>query len=160
MPAKSKAQQKFMGMVHAVQKGDLDPEDVSQSVRDTAKSIKKKDAKDFASTKHKNLPDKVPENYIVDENTLTDLPDDVDYGYTRDGVVQCIASKNICLTRMKADRERNPGSKFQFIYSPSQEVGEMYEACKKRKSESYKIKKSRIQEIIREEIQKITGVTQ
>jgi len=48
-----------MGMVHALQKGELDPKDVSQDVRDAAENMKKKDAKDFASTKTKNLPNKV-----------------------------------------------------------------------------------------------------
>ena len=59
MPAKSKAQQKFMGMVHALQKGEIKPSDVSSKVKKTAKSMKKKDADDFASTKHKGLPNKV-----------------------------------------------------------------------------------------------------
>ena len=54
MPAVSKAQQKFMGMVHAVQKGDI--EAPSKEVEKAADSMKKSDAKDFASTKHKGLP--------------------------------------------------------------------------------------------------------
>ena len=54
MPAVSKAQQRFMGMVHAVQKGDM--EAPSKEVEKAADSMKKKDAKDFASTKHKGLP--------------------------------------------------------------------------------------------------------
>jgi hypothetical protein len=54
MPAVSKAQQKFMGMVHAVQKGDM--EAPSKEIEKAADSMKKKDAKDFASTKHKGLP--------------------------------------------------------------------------------------------------------
>ena len=54
MPAVSKAQQKFMGMVHAVQKGDM--EAPSKEVEKAADSMSKKDAKDFASTKHKGLP--------------------------------------------------------------------------------------------------------
>lgn len=54
--AKSKAQQKFMGMVHAAQKGE---KPASKEVADVAKGMKKKDAKDFASTKHKGLPEKV-----------------------------------------------------------------------------------------------------
>jgi len=136
MPAKSKSQQKFIGLVHAVQKGDIKPDDVSAKAQKVAKTMKKKDVTDFAKTKHKGLPEKVPENYIVDENTLTDLPDDVEYGYTRDGVVQCIASKNICLTRMRTDRERNPGSKFQFIYSPTQQVGEMFESITEAKEKA------------------------
>ena len=59
MPSVSKAQQRFMGMVHALQKGEIKPSDVSSKVKKTAKSMKKKDADDFASTKHKGLPNKV-----------------------------------------------------------------------------------------------------
>ena len=64
MPASSKAQQKFMGLVYALQKGDVKPSDVSQDVRDAAKSMSKKDAKDFASTKHKGLPKKVKQEIL------------------------------------------------------------------------------------------------
>jgi hypothetical protein len=53
--AVSKAQQKFMGMVHAAHKGE---KPASKEVADVAKSMKKKDAKDFASTKHKGLSEK------------------------------------------------------------------------------------------------------
>lgn len=56
MPSVSKSQQRFMGMVRAVQKGDMKAP--SKEVADAAKSMKKKDAKDFAKTKHKNLPEK------------------------------------------------------------------------------------------------------
>ena len=56
MPAVSKAQQRFMGMVHAVKKGDMAAP--SPEVAQAAASMKKKDAKDFASTKHKGLPEK------------------------------------------------------------------------------------------------------
>ena len=59
MPAKSKAQQKFMSLVYALKKRDVKPSDVSQDVIDAAKSMKTKDVKDFASTKHKGLPNKV-----------------------------------------------------------------------------------------------------
>ncbi len=58
MPAKSKAQQKFFGMVHAMQKGDMSKKGHAGEV---AKSISKKDAKDFASTSTKGLPKKVKE---------------------------------------------------------------------------------------------------
>jgi Protein of unknwon function (DUF3008) len=56
--AVSQAQQKFMGMVHATQKGEKAP---SKEVAKVAKSMGKKDAKDFASTKHKGLPQHVEE---------------------------------------------------------------------------------------------------
>lgn len=60
--AKSKAQQRFMGMVHAVQKGELDADEVGSSVAKAAKTMKKKDVKDFAETKHKGLPNHVDES--------------------------------------------------------------------------------------------------
>ncbi len=56
MPAVSKAQQRFMGMVYAAKKGKLT--NPSPEVAKAAASMKKKDAKDFASTKHKGLPKK------------------------------------------------------------------------------------------------------
>jgi hypothetical protein len=55
--AVSKKQQKFMGMVHATQKGEKAP---SKEVAKVAKSMKKSDAEDFAATKHKGLPEKAP----------------------------------------------------------------------------------------------------
>ena len=68
MPAQSKAQQRFMGMVHAAQKGDL--EDPSKEVEKAADSMTDKAAKDFASTKHKGLP-----NHVKKENKI-DLEDE------------------------------------------------------------------------------------
>lgn len=56
--AKSKAQQKFMGMVYAAKKGE---KPASKEVAKVAKGMSKKDAEDFAKTKHKGLPDKVTE---------------------------------------------------------------------------------------------------
>lgn len=53
--AVSKAQQKFMGMVHAAQKGE---KPASKEVAKVAKTMKKSDAEDFAATKHKGLPEK------------------------------------------------------------------------------------------------------
>ena len=55
--AVSKKQQKFMGMVHAAQKGE---KPASKEVGKVAKTMKKKDAEDFAKTKHKGLPEKAP----------------------------------------------------------------------------------------------------
>ena len=64
MPASSKAQQKFMGMVHALKKGDMKPSDASKDVKDAAKSMSKKDAKDYASTPLKGLPNKVKQEIV------------------------------------------------------------------------------------------------
>jgi len=56
--AVSKAQQKFFGMVHAMQKGKKVP-GASKELKGVAKDISKKDATDFAKTKHKGLPQHV-----------------------------------------------------------------------------------------------------
>ena len=66
MPAKSKAQQRFMGMVHAAQKGELD--NPSAEVEKAADSMSDADAKDYASTKHKGLP-----NHVKKENMEKEL---------------------------------------------------------------------------------------
>ena len=58
MPAVSKAQQKFMGMVHAADKGEAP---ASPEVAKVSADMKDSDAKDFASTKHDGLPDHVKE---------------------------------------------------------------------------------------------------
>ena len=68
MPAQSKAQQRFMGMVHATQKGDM--ENPSKDVETVAKSISKKDAKDFASTSHKGLPDNIKEMILSELRSI------------------------------------------------------------------------------------------
>jgi hypothetical protein len=58
--AVSKQQQKFMGMVHAMHKGKK-VKGASSELKKAASGMSKKDAKDFASTKHKGLPKKVSE---------------------------------------------------------------------------------------------------
>lgn len=58
MPAKSKSQQRLFGIVHAIQKGEVRPGKFSKKIRDMAKRVDPGDAKDFASTKTKSLPEK------------------------------------------------------------------------------------------------------
>jgi hypothetical protein len=72
MPAISRAQQRFMGMVHAVKKGEMiNP---SPEVAQAAASMKKSDAKDFASTKHKGLPKKKLEEIHKQAHTPHEVP--------------------------------------------------------------------------------------
>jgi hypothetical protein len=66
--AASKQQQKFMGMVHAMQKGEK-VKGASKELKKAAKDMSKKDAKDFASTKHKDLPNKVTESVMLEAGT-------------------------------------------------------------------------------------------
>ena len=71
MPAKSKSQARLFGMVYAYKKGnlkkaDVDDEELWKSIVTMAKTVKDKDAKDFAgTTNYKDLPDKVKHEQII-----------------------------------------------------------------------------------------------
>ena len=67
MPAVSKKQQRFFGMVRAAQKGEGA---ASPEVAKVADEISKKDAKKFAGTKHKGLPEKkkAQESFEIDKS--------------------------------------------------------------------------------------------
>ena len=56
MPALSKKQQKFFGIVRSIQKGEQAP--TTPETAKAAADMKKSDVKKFASTKHKGLPEK------------------------------------------------------------------------------------------------------
>lgn len=62
MPSKSKAQQRFFGMVDAYKKGEM--KNASSKIKKAAEGMSMSDVKDFAETKHKGLPEKVEENTI------------------------------------------------------------------------------------------------
>ena len=64
MPAQSKSQQRFFGVVKAMQKGDLPKKGKAGKI---AKSMSKDDVDDFASTKHKGKPEKVKREQRVRE---------------------------------------------------------------------------------------------
>jgi hypothetical protein len=64
----SKAQQRFFGAVKQCQDTG---ECSSKSVKDAADSMKKSDVDDFASTKHKGLPEKVKEQEELDHMGVT-----------------------------------------------------------------------------------------
>lgn len=54
MPSVSKKQQNFFKLVRAVQNGDVKKKEVSQSVRDAANGMTKKQVSDFADYLKKN----------------------------------------------------------------------------------------------------------
>ena len=64
MPAQSKSQQRFFGVVKAMQKGDIPKKGRAGKI---AKQMSKKDVDDFASTKHKGKPEKVKREQRVRE---------------------------------------------------------------------------------------------
>lgn len=57
MPAKSKAQQKFMGMALATKRGEM--KGASPALKKAAKSMTTKEIKKYAGTKLKGLPSRV-----------------------------------------------------------------------------------------------------
>ena len=69
MPARSQAQQRFMGMVHAEKEGKLDKSkldpEFAAKIERIAASIKAKAAREYAETKHKDLPKKVKKKGIT-----------------------------------------------------------------------------------------------
>jgi hypothetical protein len=70
MPSVSKKQQRLMGQAYAYKKGDLKKSDLNPEYADEieklSKSLTKKKLKDFAKTKHVNIPEKIKENIILD----------------------------------------------------------------------------------------------
>ena len=74
MPSVSKKQQRFFGIVRAGQKGTLKGKKTLE-VQRAAASMKKKDVKDFASTKHKGLPEKKVTKESFNEDYVKELED-------------------------------------------------------------------------------------
>ena len=65
MPSKSKQQQKFFGIVRAIQKGEAPASSFNKKAQKAAKDMKKSDVKKYAKTKHKGLPKKVKQETKV-----------------------------------------------------------------------------------------------
>ena len=103
MPAVSKAQQRFMGMVHAVKKGEMKAP--SPEVAQAAASMKKKDAKDFASTKHDKLPEKkeAKESFTIDPK--------VHRQQQRSAKIRTLAQKGATEGERKAAERKTKGPK-------------------------------------------------
>ena len=73
MPALSKKQQKFFGIVRAIQKGEQAP--TTPETAKAAADMKKSDVKDFASTKHKGLPEKKKIKEEIKQNRPISFPE-------------------------------------------------------------------------------------
>lgn len=72
MPATSRTQQRLMGQALAykrgeIKSGDLNPQ-YADEIKKIAKSMTQKQLRDFAKTKHKNLPEKVEERILNFDN--------------------------------------------------------------------------------------------
>ena len=101
-----------MGMVHACKKSDY-KDCASKEVEDTARGMKAKDAKDFASTKHKGLPDKKETNEMKD--LLKQMIREVMAG-----------SENLSAEQPEAETYGQPLQGQELIDALSQDISDMY----------------------------------
>lgn len=122
--AVSKKQQKFMGLVKAYKEGDVEPSDVSKSVIDAAKSMTKKEVDDFASTKHKGLPNKVEntkkESYLrnvkmIEESLIKLVQKHITPTMTKKDLINLVEQNPGTKT---APPKTKPGTKKPTIYKP------------------------------------------
>ena len=88
MPALSKKQQKFMGIVRSIQKGEQPASEFSKDAQDAAKDMKKSSVKKFAKTKHKGLPTKVKKEDILNKLKETIKEELKDYTYGSGDIVK------------------------------------------------------------------------
>jgi hypothetical protein len=131
--AKSVAQQRFMGMVHAAQKGSKAS---SPAVAKVAKSMGKKDATDFAATKHKGLPQRVAEGInfaqmlkekhaTVDE-MLAELSNDIklfkETGHCSELLRDCMDLRGYASKQMAEVTQTPPPAKGTDLVTPQQRL--------------------------------------
>ena len=88
MPALSKKQQKFMGIVRSIQKGEQPASKFSKDAQDAAKDMRKSSVKKFAKTKHKGLPTKVKKEDILNKLKETIREELKDYTYGSGDIVK------------------------------------------------------------------------
>jgi len=99
--AVSKQQQKFFGLVRAIQKGEASG---SPEAEKAARDMSKKDVKDFASTKHKGLPKKVQSESTLNQRIkeLRKKPVKEDYEFDANTLLQQLGgNKFIAMTGAK-----------------------------------------------------------
>ncbi len=125
MPAKSKQQQKFFGVVKAMKKGDIPKKG---NAGETADDMDKKEIDKMASTKHKGLPKKIKEMIDEELQALNEVKPFVDnrlrtkYDYpkgNRDGLVYLATNDNRYPTEIVLYNQKR--DVFHFVYSHSGE---------------------------------------
>lgn len=106
--AVSKQQQKLMGLALAYKRGEVEDSKVSDTVKDLSKSMSTKELEDFASTKHKGLPQKKEDNNISNRSAAL-KPQTYNDPTTGRKKVRMVPSKsNIVKTNDRVDEEMDP----------------------------------------------------
>ena len=110
MPALSKKQQKFFGIVRAIQKGAQAP--TTPETAKAAADMKKSDVKKFASTKHKGLPEKK----VTKEDTQKNFKEQLTYKHF-------VNKAKESSTRVAKNKERQREMNAMAAYKDKKEKG-------------------------------------
>lgn len=78
MPAVSKQQQKFMGLVLAYKRGEVPASKVSKNVKQVAAAMSEKELEKYAGTKHKGLPKKAESIEMSEQRKLKNLSEKIE----------------------------------------------------------------------------------
>jgi hypothetical protein len=140
MPALSKKQQKFMGIVRSIQKGEQPASKFSKDAQDVAKDMKKSSVKKFAGTKHKGLPSKVRKEYILNKlrKTIREELEDYRYGsgdivkdvnptcphYGAMGKVKSVGPKSVVFVVMNKGKNFKPGMELEKSHDQMKKMNE------------------------------------
>ena len=137
MPALSKKQQKFMGIVRSIQKGEQPASKFSKDARDAAKDMKKSSVKKFAGTKHKGLPmkkevlKKLKEMIRQELSEYTygsgDIVKDVNPScphYGAQGKVKSVGPKSVVFVVMNKGKNFKPGMELEKSHDQMKKMNE------------------------------------
>jgi hypothetical protein len=144
MPALSKKQQKFMGIVRSIQKGEQPASKFSKDARDAAKDMKKSSVKKFASTKHKGLPmkkeilGKLKEMIKQELSEYTygvgDIVKDVNPTcphHGAQGKVKSVGPRSVVFVVMNKGKNFEPGMELEKSHDQMKKIGESVNELKK-----------------------------
>jgi outer membrane protein OmpA-like peptidoglycan-associated protein len=137
MPALSKKQQKFMGIVRSIQKGEQPASEFSKDAQDAAKDMKKSSVKKFAKTKHKGLPTKVKKEDILNKLKETIKEELKDYTYGSGDIVKDVNPTCPHYGAMGKVKSVNPRSVVFVVmnkgknFKPGQELEKSHDQMKK-----------------------------
>ena len=105
MPAVSKKQQRFFGIVRAAQKGTLKGKKTLE-VQRAAASMKEKDVKKFASTKHKGLPERKKVKVNEDAKMAKQSDDKLKAAHTKFSSMDKSPANTFMLKRIQREMNR------------------------------------------------------
>ena len=106
--AVSQQQQKLMGLALAYKRGEVEDSKVSDTVKDLAKSMSTKELEDFASTKHKGLPQTKEDNNVSNRSAALKPQVYNDPNTGRKKVRMVPSTTNIVKTNDRVDEEMDP----------------------------------------------------